>query len=123
LAWLMQIAMFLVLGLLVFPSQLIPVIGEGLLMSAFLVFVARPVAVFASLAFTRYDWRAKVMVAWAGLRGAAAPEYYVYLEKDLASGKPPYLSRLGEETGAGAPIVFPDPPRKGLWKVYVRPAQ
>lgn len=59
----------------------------------------------------------------AGLRGAGAPEYYVYLEKDLASGKPPYLSRLGEEAGAGAPIVFPDPPRKGLWKVYVRPAR
>ncbi|MDW8146612.1 MAG: potassium/proton antiporter [Roseiflexaceae bacterium] len=71
LAWLMQIAMFLVLGLLVYPSQLIPLIGEGLLMSAFLIFVARPVAVFVSLAFTRYDWRARAMVAWAGLRGAA----------------------------------------------------
>ncbi|MBO9323988.1 MAG: potassium/proton antiporter [Roseiflexus sp.] len=71
LAWLMQIAMFLVLGLLVYPSRIVPIIGEGLLMSAFLVFVARPIAVFVSLAFSRYDWRAKVMVSWAGLRGAA----------------------------------------------------
>ncbi|MGQ9827996.1 MAG: potassium/proton antiporter [Roseiflexus sp.] len=71
LAWLMQIAMFLVLGLLVYPSRIVPIIGEGLLMSAFLIFVARPVAVFVSLAFTRYDWRAKAMVSWAGLRGAA----------------------------------------------------
>lgn len=71
LAWLMQIAMFLVLGLLVYPSRIIPIIGEGLLMSAFLIFVARPAAVFVSLAFTRYDWRAKAMVSWAGLRGAA----------------------------------------------------
>lgn len=71
LAWLMQIAMFLVLGLLVYPSRIVPIIGEGLLMSAFLIFVARPVAVFVSLAFSRYDWRAKAMVSWAGLRGAA----------------------------------------------------
>jgi cell volume regulation protein A len=71
LAWLMQIAMFLVLGLLVYPSRIVPIIGEGLLMSAFLIFVARPVAVFVSLACSRYDWRAKAMVSWAGLRGAA----------------------------------------------------
>lgn len=70
-AWLMQIAMFLVLGLLVYPSRIVPVLGAGLLLSAFLVFVARPVAVFVALAFTRYDWRAKLMVSWAGLRGAA----------------------------------------------------
>lgn len=44
-AWLMQIVMFLTLGLLVFPSQVLPVIGLGLLVSAFLMFVARPLAV------------------------------------------------------------------------------
>lgn len=69
-AWIMQIAMFLTLGLQVYPSQLLPVIGAGLLVSAFLIFVARPLSVFGALAFTRIGVAAKLMVAWAGLRGA-----------------------------------------------------
>lgn len=69
-AWLMQIAMFLTLGLLVFPSALPPVALPAFVVSFFLMLVARPVAVFVSLAFTRLDWRAKLMVAWCGLRGA-----------------------------------------------------
>lgn len=69
-AWLMQIAMFLTLGLLVFPSELPPVAGPAFVVAFFLMFVARPVAVFVSLAFTRLDWRAKLLVAWCGLRGA-----------------------------------------------------
>src|SRR5690606_15402894 len=52
-AWLMQIIMFLALGLLVFPTQIIPIIPEGILISVFLIVVARPVAVFVSLAFAR----------------------------------------------------------------------
>ena len=48
LAWLMQIGMFLTLGLLVFPSQLLPVIGVGILVALWLMLVARPVAVFAN---------------------------------------------------------------------------
>ena len=71
LAWLMQIAMFLTLGLLVFPSQLIPVVGVGLLVSAFLILVARPASVFISLLLSRMTIKEKVMVSWVGLRGAA----------------------------------------------------
>ncbi|MBQ0740175.1 potassium/proton antiporter, partial [Aquimarina celericrescens] len=48
-AWLMQIVLFLTLGLLVFPSQIIPYMGIGLLISLFLIIVARPVSVFLSL--------------------------------------------------------------------------
>lgn len=69
-AWLMQIAMFLTLGLLVYPSHLVP---EGLVavtVGLFLIFVARPIAVFVSLALTRLDWREKLLVSWCGLRGA-----------------------------------------------------
>jgi len=69
-AWLMQIAMFLVLGLLVFPSQLVTVTGAGLLISLALVFVARPISVFISLAFFRSSLREKLLVSWVGLRGA-----------------------------------------------------
>jgi potassium/hydrogen antiporter len=70
LAWLMQIAMFLTLGLLVYPSRLLPVIGVGVLVALFLVFVARPVSVFLSLLAARLDVNEKLMVSWVGLRGA-----------------------------------------------------
>jgi len=70
LAWLMQIAMFLALGLLVFPSHLLPVAGLGLLAALFLMLVARPAAVFLTLAFSGMRLNEKVMVSWVGLRGA-----------------------------------------------------
>jgi cell volume regulation protein A len=70
LAWLMQIAMFLMLGLLVFPSQLAPVAPDGLLVALFLMFVARPLSVVIALARSRFSLAARLMVAWAGLRGA-----------------------------------------------------
>jgi cell volume regulation protein A len=69
-AWLMQIAMFLVLGLLVFPSRLLPVAFDGLLVALFLIFIARPLSVLVALAFNKLNIAAKLMVAWAGLRGA-----------------------------------------------------
>ncbi|MCC6612573.1 MAG: potassium/proton antiporter [Anaerolineae bacterium] len=71
LAWLMQIVMFLALGLQVFPSRLPSVIGMGLLVALFLIVVARPVSVFAALAFSRFQLREKVYISWVGLRGAA----------------------------------------------------
>lgn len=69
-AWLMQITMFLALGLLVFPSQLPAVALEGLGAGLFLTFVARPLAVFLTMLPVRMPWRQKVLLAWMGLRGA-----------------------------------------------------
>jgi len=69
-AWICQIGMFLILGLLVFPSQLPGIAREGLLISAFLMLVARPVAVFISLSFSRLNLREKGFLSWVGLRGA-----------------------------------------------------
>jgi cell volume regulation protein A len=70
LAWLMQIAMFLVLGLLVFPSHLFHIVGLGLMSALFLMFVARPVSIFVALAFSRFKVNEKLMISWVGLRGA-----------------------------------------------------
>lgn len=70
LSWLMQIAMFMTLGLQVFPSHLAPVIGSGLLLSAFLMLAARPLAVMICLVRSGLTFREKLLTSWAGLRGA-----------------------------------------------------
>ncbi|MBU9888939.1 MAG: potassium/proton antiporter [Candidatus Omnitrophica bacterium] len=69
LAWLMQIVMFVTLGLLVYPSKLIPVASGGIATALVLFFVARPIGVLLCLPF--YPVRKKLMVSWVGLRGAA----------------------------------------------------
>lgn len=71
LAWIMQIAMFLTLGLLVFPSRLTPIIGVGLLIAGCLMFLARPISIFISLLPSTLNWREKTFISWVGLRGAA----------------------------------------------------
>ena len=70
LAGLAQVTMFLVLGLLVFPSQLGGVAVEGIVLATILVLVARPAAAFASTAFATFSVRERTVIAWAGLRGA-----------------------------------------------------
>lgn len=70
LSWLGQIAMFLTLGLLAFPHQLLPIVGSGLVISLFLIFVARPVGVFLSLAASQYTLKEKIFISWVGLRGS-----------------------------------------------------
>jgi cell volume regulation protein A len=77
-AWLMQIILFLTLGLLVFPSRIVPLIGMGLLISAFLIFVARPIGVFASLSFFRSNLRSKLFISWVGLRGSVPIVFATY---------------------------------------------
>jgi cell volume regulation protein A len=69
-AWLVQVAMFVLLGLLAFPSRLLHVAGPGLLIAAVLVFVARPLAVAAALAPLGFRPRELAFVSWAGLKGA-----------------------------------------------------
>ncbi|MCE5337952.1 MAG: potassium/proton antiporter, partial [Methanomicrobiaceae archaeon] len=69
-AWLMQIVMFLALGLLVFPSELVPVIVPGVLTAFFLILVARPVAVLLTLLPWKMPMNEKALVSWVGLRGA-----------------------------------------------------
>jgi cell volume regulation protein A len=78
-ASLMQIAMFLVLGLLVYPSRLFPVASAGLNVSFFLIFIARPLAVFLSLCRSRIPFRELCMIAFVGLRGSVPIILSTYL--------------------------------------------
>ncbi|VXD11220.1 potassium/proton antiporter [Marinoscillum sp. 108] len=78
LAWLMQIVLFLTLGLLVFPSQIIPFIGVGLLISIFLILVARPLAVFIALIPFKMRLKRRFYISWVGLRGAVPIVFATY---------------------------------------------
>jgi len=70
LGWVAQIALFILLGLLVFPSALDDVALKGLALSAALILIARPVAAAAATAFSPMNGRERLMLGWAGLRGA-----------------------------------------------------
>ena len=68
--WVAQIGLFILLGLLVFPSSLDDVALEGLALSAVLILFARPLAAFVATIFSPLDLRERAMLGWAGLRGA-----------------------------------------------------
>ncbi len=71
-AWLMQISMFLVLGLLVNPKELFSasILGTGLLISFFLMFIARPLVIFLTMIKSGFGFREQLFIGWTGLRGA-----------------------------------------------------
>lgn len=69
-AWMSQILLFTLLGLLVFPNELFQVTWQGIAVSALLIFVARPIAVFISTIKLGYSLKDKILVSWSGLRGA-----------------------------------------------------
>jgi potassium/hydrogen antiporter len=70
LGWVSQIGLFILLGLLVFPGDLGNVALKGIALSAALIFVARPLATFLATTFSPLNVREKLMLGWAGLRGA-----------------------------------------------------
>ncbi len=69
-AWLAQISLFLMLGLLVSPHQLLGYSGSALLVALVLMFVARPLAVWLCLIPFQFSWQEKFFISWVGLRGA-----------------------------------------------------
>jgi cell volume regulation protein A len=79
LTWLSQIIIFLCLGLLVNPKDLIPILGVGLPISLFLILIARPLSVYLSLLpFRKISFRAKTCASWVGLRGAVPIIFATY---------------------------------------------
>jgi len=70
LAWLSQITLFLMMGLIVSPSALVPILLPGLAIAAVLILLARPIAVFLCLLPFQYKWRETGFISWVGLRGA-----------------------------------------------------
>lgn len=67
--WLIEITMFVTLGLLVFPSKLIPVIGSGLWIAILSILFARPASVFICMAFSKIKTKEKLFISWLGLKG------------------------------------------------------
>lgn len=86
LATLAQMGLFLLLGLLVAPSAVLPVMPEALLTALVLILVARPLAVALCLLPFRFDWREKLFISWVGLRGAVP----------IVLGLYPLLAGVGE---------------------------
>jgi cell volume regulation protein A len=129
LAWLVQIGMFIVLGLLVFPRQLPAVAVNGIGLSVYLLLFARPLSVFIALANSRFTVREKLFISWVGLRGAVpivlatypllagAPlahiffnlVFFVVIASVLFQGTTiPLVARaLGVNSNEAAPIHYP----------------
>lgn len=85
-AWMSQILLFLTLGLLVNPRELVPVLIPGIIIALFMIFVARPLTVFLCLApFKNISFKSKAYISWVGLRGAV-PIIFAILP--LAAGVP-----------------------------------
>lgn len=77
--WLVQILMFLSLGLLVNPHELVHIIWPGIFLGVFMILIARPAAVFISLApFRRFSLKARAYIGWVGLRGAVPIIFATY---------------------------------------------
>ena len=69
-SWLSQAIMFLLLGLQIFPGELIKLLGQSVLPAIFLILVARPVSVFLCMLFNRSSLKKKIFISWVGLKGA-----------------------------------------------------
>lgn len=70
-SWLSQIGLFVMLGLLVYPSRLITVAVPSLAITAFLILIARPIAVYLCLLRGSFNFKDKIFISWAGLKGAS----------------------------------------------------
>lgn len=79
-SWLMQIILFFLLGLLAFPSKIPSVMIKGVSISIFMIFVARPIAMFGILYWFKIPVKEKIFISWVGIRGAASIVFAIFAE-------------------------------------------
>ena len=79
-SWIMQIMLFFLLGLLAFPSKIPSVMIKGISISIFMIFVARPVAIFSILYWFKTPIKEEIFISWVGIRGAASIVFAIFAE-------------------------------------------
>lgn len=84
-SWIMQIMLFFMLGLLSFPSRLPEVIGVSIIISIFMIFIARPIATHLILRGFNTPIKEQILISWVGLRGAASIVFAIFA---ITSGVP-----------------------------------
>ena len=84
-SWIMQIMLFFMLGLLSFPSRLPQVIGVSIIISIFMIFIARPIATHLILRGFKTPFKEQILISWVGLRGAASIVFAIFA---ITSGVP-----------------------------------
>ena len=77
-SWIMQIILFFMLGLLSFPSQLSSIGDEAVVISIFMIFIARPLVTFVTLSPFKFSTREKLFISWVGLRGAGSLVFAIF---------------------------------------------
>ncbi|MTI32669.1 potassium/proton antiporter [Xanthovirga aplysinae] len=77
-SWLMQVSMFLLLGLQSFPQLILPQAGKGLLVATILIFIARPLSVLLCYLPYKASWKKKIFISWVGLRGASPIVFAIF---------------------------------------------
>lgn len=77
-SWLVQMGLFFLLGLLVFPSKLPSIVISGTIISLFMIFVARPIATFSILSWFKVPIKEQLFISWVGLRGAASIAFAIF---------------------------------------------
>lgn len=78
LAWLMQVVMFLLLGIFIFPNQLLSTAGISLVIAVALILISRPLAVFVSLIPFKTTFKEKIFLSWTGIKGAVPIVFATY---------------------------------------------
>lgn len=77
-SWLMQIILFFLLGLLSYPSQMSNIMVQGIAISIFMIFIARPIATFSILSWFKIPFKQQIFISWVGLRGAASIAFAIF---------------------------------------------